>query len=642
MESRFDPAAAPPDPPALLAYVSRLLGADEDLVLAGGGNTSWKGEETDALGRPARILRVKASGSDMARIGPDGFAALRLDDLLPLQARDDLSDEGMVDFALRAMTDPRQRRPSIEVLLHAFLPDAWVLHSHADALLALCNRRDGDARVRDALGDGVARVPYRRPGFRLAMEVARVRREGAAAVVLMKHGLVTFGATAREAYESHIAVVTRCERALPPAPAPPRAGPAHDRAAAWAPRIRGALGAPRVLRFDGSAEVLDFLRNPEWVEAYLRGPATADHVLRTGRRPCVAHGVEDVARWREEYLRYAESGDREGLPVGDPAPKVVLVPEVGMWAETALALDIVRHTMRIVRKAGSAWEPIPPEEQFRAEFWPLEKRKAEGARGQLAGRVAWVSGAASGIGRAIARRFAEEGAHLLLADVDGEGVEAVASGIGAAAAAHRCDVTSEADVRESFRRAVLAYGGVDVVVSNAGVASPAPVEELSREEWERSLAVNATSHFLVAKAAMPVLRAQGLGGSIVFTASKNVLAPGKGFAAYSAAKAAEAQLARVLALEAAEIGVRVNTLHPDAVFQGTRLWSDEVRRERARAHGVAVGDLEDFYAKRNLLRRPVRPEDVAEAALFFASDRSSRTTGAFLTIDGGVKEAFPR
>jgi NAD(P)-dependent dehydrogenase (short-subunit alcohol dehydrogenase family) len=253
-----------------------------------------------------------------------------------------------------------------------------------------------------------------------------------------------------------------------------------------------------------------------------------------------------------------------------------------------------------------------------------------------------VSGAASGIGRAVARRFAEEGAHLVLADIDGEGVTRVAAEIGAAAEAVRCDVTSEADVAAGFRRAVLAFGGVDVVVSNAGSAHPAPVEDLTREQWELSLAVNATSHFLVARAAMRILRAQGLGGSIVFTASKNVLAPGKGFAAYSAAKAAEAQLAKVLALEAAEIGVRVNTLHPDAVFRDTRLWSDDVRRERARAHGVAVEALEDFYANRNLLRRPVRPEDVAEAALFFASERSSRTTGAFLTVDGGVKEAFPR
>jgi NAD(P)-dependent dehydrogenase (short-subunit alcohol dehydrogenase family) len=313
-----------------------------------------------------------------------------------------------------------------------------------------------------------------------------------------------------------------------------------------------------------------------------------------------------------------------------------------MWAASPLALDIARHTMRILRKAGTSWDPIPASEQFRAEFWPLEKRKEEGARGELAGRVAWISGAASGIGRAVAARFAREGAHLLLVDIDADGVREVAEGIGGAALWMRCDVTSEEEVGASFRRVALAFGGVDVVVSNAGAAAGAMIEELSREAWERSFALNATSHFLVARAAMSVLRMQGIGGSIVFTASKNVLAPGKGFAAYSAAKAAEAQLAKVLALEAAEIGVRVNTLHPDAVFQGTRLWSDEVRRERARAHGVEVAELEDYYAGRNLLGKRVRPEDVAEAALFFASDRSSRTTGAFLNVDGGLKEAFPR
>jgi NAD(P)-dependent dehydrogenase (short-subunit alcohol dehydrogenase family) len=262
--------------------------------------------------------------------------------------------------------------------------------------------------------------------------------------------------------------------------------------------------------------------------------------------------------------------------------------------------------------------------------------------GELRGRIAWISGAAGGIGRAIAQRFAEEGACLVLTDIDGDALGEVARAIGPGAVGRTCDVSDPAQVEASFDLCIERFGGLDIVVSNAGIARPAPIEELELAEWEQSFAINSTAHFLVARAALRILRRQGMGGSIVFNASKNVLSPGKGFAAYSASKAAESQLAKVLALEGADLGVRVNLLHPDAVFQGTRLWSDELRAQRARAHGISVEEIEEFYAQRNLLKVAVRPEDVAEAALFFASDRSSRTTGACLTIDGGLPGAFPR
>jgi len=279
-----------------------------------------------------------------------------------------------------------------------------------------------------------------------------------------------------------------------------------------------------------------------------------------------------------------------------------------------------------------------------AEDWPSQTRKRiqPSADGELGGKVAWISGASSGIGLATALRFLEAGAHVVLSDI--EELAAGSEGLlnNPRVVFTKCDVSDAAQVQASFDETVLAFGGIDIVVSNAGIAKSAMVEELALKDWERSFAVNSTGHFLVARAAMRILRAQGLGGSIVFNASKNVLAPGKGFGAYSAAKAAEAQLAKVLALEGADMGVRVNTVHPDAVFADTGLWSPEMRAERAKAHGVPVEELEDFYSQRNLLKRPVRPEDVAEAILFFASERSSRTTGAFLTVDGGVKSAFPR
>ncbi len=620
MESRW--TRAPQEPLARLAYVSDLIGSEPDLVLPGGGNTSVKTVATDHLGRRGNLLHIKPSGVDLKGLSPRDFTALRLADLEPLADFADLDDGRLEEFVMRAMADPRQRRPSLETLLHAFLPDRFVLHSHADAVLAACNRADGDALLEGLFGDRVARVPYRRPGFRLSVDVAAAHRSrpGLDAIVLMKHGLLTFGADAREAYERHLAVVTACEEALPPRPLPPAPPPQAP------PAVRGRLGRGCVLSFDGSDELRAILADGELLEAAMRGPATGDHVLRTGPRFLLAGIVEE-----------------------GPA-RVLLAPGAGVIAagrnreEADAALDIARHTLRIVRRAGPAWEPLEGDDLRGVVDWPLQNRKLDDRprEGELASRVAWISGAAGGIGRAIAERFAAEGAHLLLTDVDAEGVCGAAERIGRRAVAFPCDVADEAKVEGSFARALAEFGGVDIVVSNAGIAKPAPIEELTLAEWERSFAVNARSHFLVGRAAMRHLRAQGLGGAMIFNASKNVMAPGKGFGAYSASKAAEAQLAKVLALEGAEIGVRVNTLHPDAVFRGTRLWSEEMRRERAKAHGVAPEKLEEFYAQRNLLKVADRPEDVAEAALFFASDRSSRITGACLPVDGGVKEAFPR
>jgi len=607
-----------------LAEISHRLGSDESLVLAGGGNTSCKAREADLLGRKRDVLHIKPSGVDLATVGAADFSTLRLDDLRPLGERDAMSDEEMMACAMAALVDPSMRRPSLEVLLHALLPDRWVLHSHADALLALTNHPEGESRVRAALGARVALVPYMRPGFELSRAVAAARTGDVEGIVLMKHGLVTFADDPELAWERHESLVAACREAAPEADL---SGPEGDLAAAraWSPLLRGALGCGDsgggVLRWDRSRAVTGILSIPELLEAVQRGPATADHVLRIGRAPALLRDADHI------------SADR----------RLLLAPGTGLvaWGENLERADenlrIGRHTLATVAACGPDWEPINEEQMRQVEEWPLQqaKRGAWHEAGELAGKVALITGAASGIGRAIAQRFAEEGAHLVLCDLK--------AGENAARTAWVTGDISEADtVERAFGTAVDTFGGVDIVVSNAGIARPAPIEELTEEDWERSFAVNSRAHFLVARAAMRLLRVQGLGGSIVFNASKNVLAPGKGFAAYSAAKAAEAQLAKVLALEAADISVRVNTLHPDAVFAGTQLWDDDVRRHRAKAHGVPVDELEDFYAQRNLLKVAVRPVDVAEAALFFASERSSRTTGAYLTVDGGVKEAFGR
>jgi len=674
--------AGPGDPLGELVAWSRRLGADPSLVLRGGGNTSVKREEPDVAGRPQAVLRVKGSGSDLASAKPGDFSGVRLDDVLPLFAREDMSDEEMVDYLARTLTDPRAPRPSIETLLHAFIPAASVFHSHADALLSLINTPDPHAALDAALGPDVLRVAYRRPGFLLSREVGEAVRGSpdAPGLVLLNHGLVTWGATPEEAYRRHLELVERARAhvaAREPAAVfvaehrftlPPRVR--HGLAAELAPVIRGALSAQRrvILRYDDTPELLAFVGSPRARQASAAGAATPDHILTTKVHPLRVEvddpcDVEAVARafaaglerYRADDEAYAARW-RTAEPVLDPSPRIVLVPGIGMFTAgkdakaAGLARDIYLHTIGIMAGAETlgGYRSLAEAEQFRAEYWPLELYKLTLAppERELARRVALVTGAAGGLGRAIAHRLAAAGAHVVVTDRDEAGARAVADELAAregAGTALACalDVTRDGDVACAFERAALELGGVDVVVSNAGIAHCAPIEALELEDWERSLAVNATGHFLVTRAALRHFRRQGTGGSMVFVATKNVTAPGKDFAAYSASKAAEAQLARVAAIEGGAIGVRVNLVNPDAIFGGSSLWSG-IREERARAYGVAPEKLEEVYRGRTLLGVEVRAEDVAEAVLFLASDRSSRTTGAMLPVDGGVREAFVR
>jgi rhamnulose-1-phosphate aldolase/alcohol dehydrogenase len=672
----------PADPVAELVDWSRRLGADPSLVLKGGGNTSVKREEADVAGRPVAVLRVKGSGSDLAAAKHADFAGVRLDDVLPLFGRGDMSDEEMVDYLARTLTDPRAPRPSIETLLHAFIPAVAVFHSHADALLALINTPDPDAVLDDALGADVLRIPYRRPGFLLSKEVGEAVRAhpDAPGLVLLNHGLVTWGSSPEEAYARHLEIVERAKayvEARNPSDvfaADPRYGLAAAArrrvAAALAPVIRGALSAEKrvILRHTDSADVLAFVGSPRARTASTVGAATPDHILTTKVHPLWVD-VEDatdvetiarsfaaaLARYRAEYADYVARRRRDEA-VQDSAPRIVLVPGVGMFTAgkdartAALTRDIYLHTMGIMAGAETlgGYRSLAEAEQFRAEYWPLELYKLTIAppERELARRVALVTGAASGLGRAIAHRLAAAGAHVVVTDVNADGAQAVADEIAdregaGSAVGYALDVTREHDVAGVLERAALDLGGVDVVVSNAGVAHCAPIEALELADWERSFSVNATGHFLVARAALRGFRRQGLGGALVFVATKNVTAPGKDFVAYSASKAAEAQLARVAAIEGGPIGVRVNMVNPDAIFGGSSLWSG-IRQERAKAYGVEPDKLEDVYRGRTLLGVEVRAEDVAEAVLFLASDRSSRTTGAMIAVDGGVREAFVR
>jgi NAD(P)-dependent dehydrogenase (short-subunit alcohol dehydrogenase family) len=425
-----------------------------------------------------------------------------------------------------------------------------------------------------------------------------------------------------------------------------------------------------VTAFDDSAAVTEFVSSAEAPALSQVGPATPDHTIYTKRLPCFVAldaAGDPAAVWAaveravDGFVRddtaYVEAHRGAGVERFDALPRVVLVPGLGMFTAgrdvrtAGIVSDIYQHTIAVIGNASAfgRYVSLSARDAFDVEYWPLELYKLTLAppERELARRIALVTGGGSGIGRAVARRLAAEGAHVAIGDVDADSARRVADEVTQAAGAGRAlglamDVTSEASVRAAFEATVLAWGGLDVLVSNAGIAHSSPVDRMALADWERSFAVNATGHFLVAREAMRVLIRQGIGGSLVFVATKNVMSPGKDFAAYSAAKAAEAQLAKVLALEGAPHGIRSNIVNPDAIFQDSRLWSEEVRRERAAAQGIAVEQLEEFYRTRNLLGARILPEDVAQAVLFLASDRSAKTTGCTLTVDGGVKDAFPR
>jgi rhamnulose-1-phosphate aldolase/alcohol dehydrogenase len=668
-----------------LVYASRLIGAETSLVVWGGGNTSIKTVERDHRGREIPVLRVKGSGSDLKSIQRKDFPGVRMDDILNLLDRQDMGDQEMVDYLAHSLVDLGGSRPSIETLLHGFVGAHAVVHTHADAIVSLTNNDRAHDVVNGVYGKDVIALAYRRPGFKISKDVADtiVAHPEARALLLERHGTITWGGTVREAYEGTIELISRAEGAIAErtrgrrvfgGPRVPVHGPGERRelAVALAPRLRGLLSRPRrmIVTFDDSPEVTEFVSSVSAPAVSQVGPATPDHTIYTRRLPCyvdVSAGADGAALSRaveqsldefaRDYSAYVDAHRPPDLTLSDALPRVVLVPGLGMFTSgrdrrtAGIVSDIYHHTIDVLGQASAFGEyvSLSAKDAFEIEYWPLELYKLTLAppEKELARRIALVTGGASGIGRAIARRLAAEGAHVVIGDVDAAGAARTAEEITAAVGSGRAlglamDVTSEASVRSAFEATVLTYGGLDVLVSNAGTAHSAPVATMALDDWERSFAVNARGHFLVAREAMRVLMAQGIGGALVFIATKNVMAPGKDFAAYSASKAAQAQLAKVLALEGAPHAIRVNIVNPDAVFQDSKLWSEDIRRQRAAAQGIAVDDLEDFYRKRNLLSVRILPEDVAEAALFLASDRSAKTTGCTLTVDGGVREAFPR
>ncbi len=617
---------------------SRLIGADPALVLHGGGNTSTKLVELDHLGRERRVLRIKGSGSDLGTAGPGDFPGLWLDDLLPLRQREAMSDEKMVAYLSHCLVDPEGARPSIETLLHAFLPATHVDHVHADAICSLANAPDPVAAVHDALGEDVAIVPYLRPGFELSRRVADLAH--ARAVVLAHHGLVTWGETHEESYGLTVELVGRARDYLGSPAEAEVEEPDGALVERFLVRLRGRLSRERG-QILGTSLRQQPLAGRADVEGLAAMRSTPDHMLRIGTRTCVLELDDDtdaaVGAFEETSAELPRTFLISGFGAAAAGPDIRAV---------RTRLELAEHTHSSVaatldRFGGASW--LTEAEVYDFQHWPLELYKLTLAPPppELAGHIAIVTGAASGIGREIAADLAGRGAHLVLADLDADGLEQTCDGLDRVVRVPG-DLTEPSVVDGLVHTAVASFGGVDSVVFNAGVGSTGVLAELPEAEWRRSLDTNLTAQFLLTKRVLGVLEEQAIGGSLVYVASKNAFAPGAGFGPYSVAKAGLVQLMRIAALEGGAQGIRANAVNPDAIFTGSKLWSDELRLERAEAHGVAPDELEAFYASRSLLGRAVTGADVAEAVAFLVSDRSRATTGCVIPVDGGVPGAFPR
>ncbi|HEY4572764.1 MAG TPA: bifunctional aldolase/short-chain dehydrogenase, partial [Thermoanaerobaculia bacterium] len=626
------------------------------LVLHGGGNTSVKVRERNRFGEEEEILYVKGSGWDLETIEAAGFSPVRLGPAARLATLSRLSDPEMVNELRTAMTLASAPTPSVEAILHAVLPFKYVDHTHADAVVTLTNNPNGEALVREAYGDAVVVIPYIMPGFDLARLCAE--RFPAAAgpqtvgMVLLNHGIFSFGATARESYERMIELVRRAERVLerrgawslgryPPTPQTPADAPDLLAIAKLRREISRAAGAPMVLVADRNPRTLAFARRED-VSRIAQGPATPDHVIRTKRLPLIGRDVEAyVQEYRYYFEKYFDAhapGAAAPKTMLDPAPRVVLDPELGLATagrtvkDAAIAAEIYEHTMDIIERAErlGGYRALPARDLFDMEYWDLEQAKlAKAGKPPLfAGEVALVTGAASGIGRATVEALLARGAAVVGLDVDPK-VEAMLSrrdflGL-------RCDVTMEAEVTGALARGIEAFGGLDLLVLNAGIFPAARrIAELSLAEWDRVMRVNLDANLLLMHLTHPFLKLAPAGGRVVVIGSKNVPAPGPGAAAYSASKAALHQLARVAALEWGKDGIRVNVLHPNAVFD-TGVWTDEVLASRAAAYGLSVEE----YRRNNVLGVEVTSRDVAELAAELCGPRFAKTTGAWIPVDGG-------
>lgn len=635
---------------ALRVYTSRLLGRDPGLVLHGGGNTSVKITETNLVGEREELLYVKGSGWDLVSIEVGGFAPVRMGHLLKLAQLPRLSDSQMVNELKTQCTQANAPAPSVETILHATLPYQYVDHTHADAFLSISNSVNGAALVRELYGADTVIIPYVMPGFDLARlcaeEFARQANAGTIGMVLLQHGVFSFGNDARQSYERMIALVARAEDYLQRRSAwsvslpPPRtsAKPLRQAQAELRAQISKAAGGAMLLSHQEHERLTAFAQRADLARIARQGPATPDHVIRTKRLPLLGR---DIASYVADYRAYFESNaPRAKAPktMLDPAPRLVLDPELGACAvgrsaqDAVIVGDIYRHTLEIILRAEAigGYQALPASDIFEMEYWELEQAKLKkgGKSPVFAGEVCLVTGAASGIGKACVEAMLARGAAVVALDRAAEvselWVRPDVLGI-------VCDVTDAQQLEQALERGVRRFGGLDMLILNAGIfPGGCRIDAWDDAQWRQVLSVNLDANLRLMRLAHPLLKCAPNGGRVVVMGSKNVPAPGPGAAAYSASKAALTQVARIAALEWGADHIRINTLHPDCVYD-TGIWTEEVLAARAKHYGLSV----DEYKRKNLLKTEVSSRDVAELSAELCGPLFAKTTGAQVPIDGG-------
>jgi rhamnose utilization protein RhaD (predicted bifunctional aldolase and dehydrogenase)/NAD(P)-dependent dehydrogenase (short-subunit alcohol dehydrogenase family) len=677
---------------ALRTYLAVLIGSEDRLVLHGGGNNSVKASLMNILGEYRPIIFVKASGFDMVAMEPEGYTALDLEYLKRLRALPELSDEDMLNESQTHMCHSRAFAPSIETLVHAFIPKKFIDHTHADAILALTNQPGGKEFIREALGSEVLVVDYITPGFKLAQAAAAAYAENPASkgMVWMRHGLVSWGDTARESYEATITLITRAEEYIARHARRPLVVPvsmpldvAEKRYIEMAPAVRGLLAlatgdpdrpyARTILQPLITRETLDFVDSDRGKELALSPPLTADHLIRTKALPLwidqpdfgnaaklreqIASAIRDYAAAYDAYIERHSSRMPKDVSRLDPLPRIILIPGMGAIcsgknvAASSIVRDIAAHTLAVKSQVAAmgAYLGIDENHLFDMEYRSLQHAKLGMDKELPLGRhVAMVTGAAGAIGSGICQALLELGCHVAATDLPGENltslIDELSPQYGPRIIGVPLDVTDSGSMAQAFATISRAWGGVDLVVVNAGVALVSSLEDMALEAFQRVERVNTEGTLLTLAAAGRHFRAQGTGGDIVLISTKNVFAPGAMFGAYSATKIAAHQLARIASLEFGPIGVRVNMVAPDAVFSsGNRksgLWA-EVGPDRMRARGMSAEELEEHYRTRNILKARITARHVANAVLFFAT-RQTPSTGMTIPVDGGLPDATPR